>query len=959
MTISPPPKFVWYNSHGEGRNRFAYFRRSFELDQVPSEFGLCLFSDTVYQLFVNGQFVQFGPARFDVRNPQFDEVDIASYLREGRNVVAVLAKSFGCKTFKDNSVRGGFVAWGELPTGNGSHVSFATGERSEWKVRKCDAYDSTALKMSFALDAIDIFDQSKDLEGWNEAEFDDQGWAAPTELESQDTWGELEPRSIPFMNLTEVPYEITRPVSPLSPAEKVYGFSVEGSHFHGEEHIFEGRNKMSIGVSTWIYSPRQQSVVVGLFWGSYYLNGEECDDGLCVDGLRKNTSLPLREGWNSFFASELFLDDCLTFLMGIPQAAELQLSPNKKYNDDVAWARTQVLPPETLEARLEKKVPQPLDDSFDADGGWVEVSIREMDANPARRSMWDSYAPPFSEIDSEQLEGHLFPIEEYPQGFSLFLEFESMELVLPRITILGAAGATIDFAYSEHLSEDGYHLDHTIVYQAGDRVLANDNVVSYMSSQPRGARYMRITVRGAAEDVRIKSLRFLSGRYPVQRLGRFSCSDALLSEVWTFCERTQYANMEDAFVDCSGRERGMYLRDTIIQFHNTLVACGDTKLMGRCMQLFGQSPDETGKFRAVYPNKGDYTIADFAIEAIDGYWQYYLNTGDIERLRSDWPAMLGSIAWFNDLSDEREDGLLDADWPQLREVNAHYGGLHGDNGVEDSLMDKTGPSACLTFPYIKMLSSAAEIAIALGKPEEAQEFEVRRTRITKSARELLWNSQKSCYNDNLTGTTQSYHASILAVLADVATPSQIGAIRNRFRSEFTNVFINGYDPEDGAHFSPAYSFFIFQGLYKLGLADLAESFIKEGWGWMLANGAPTALEFFRKTASHCHAWSASPMYYLSKYALGVSFPKAPDLSQVKIDIQSDLDWAKGTYPVPGTDKVIAVEWKRNSEGIIEAVVQTPAGFVLTWDRSRMSVRQIHAPSEEPASDCLAAPRRAV
>lgn len=956
MTTSASSKYVWYNSHGEGRNRFAYFRRGFELAAVPSDFSLSLFADTAYQLFVNGEFVQFGPARFDVQNPLFDEVDVASKLRKGRNVIAVLVKSFGCKTFKDNSERGGFIAWGELGNGRGGFIDFSTRSGCDWKVRKCEAFRSEALKMSFALDAIDVFDQGESLAGWKGIDFDDGDWASPVELEAQDGWGRLEPRSIPFMDLTEVSYAAPRPVNPISSFEIVHGFSVEGAGFHGTEDIFEGRGKMALGVATWIHSPRAQTVVAGLFWGRYFLNGKECEEGLGVDGLRKNVSLDLEEGWNSFFAAESLMEDCFSFLLAVPRSAKLQLSPNKKYEDEVAWVRTGILGSEFIECPVDDSVPQPWDSSFEANGGWFAVSIREMDANPARRSMWDLYASPFENIVEAGLEEHVFRSDDYPHGFSIFLEFETMRLVLPQVTISGVAGATVDLSYSEHLCEDGLHLDHSIVYQAGDRILASADSVEHMSSQPRGARYMRITVRGAVGDVRFESLRFLSCHYPVTQLGRFESSDALLNNVWAMCERTQRANMEDVFVDCSGRERGMYLRDTIIQFHNTLAAYGDTRLMGRCMELFGQSPDDTGKFRAVFPNKGDYTISDFAIEAIDGYWQYYLNTGDTHRLRVDWPAMLRSIDWFNNLSDERADGLLDADWPTLRDTKAHYGGLHGDNGVSDTLMDKTGPNACLTFPYLKMLDSAAKIARMLGDSSQAASLETRRERVSVNARELLWNEEIGGYNDNLLGRTQSYHASILAVLAEVATPAQVESIRNRFRSEFTNVFVNGYSPEAGTAFSPAYSFFIFQGLYKLGLADLAESLIRQGWGWMLANGAVTTLEFFRKTASHCHAWSASPMYYLSTQALGVSFPKAPDFSHVKIDIQSDLDWAKGAYPIPGTEEVIAVEWKRNSEGMIEALVQAPAGIGLSWDQSRISVRQIQAPSEDQVRDCLSAAR---
>lgn len=930
-------RFVWYNSHGQGRNRFALFRRSFELKSAPREAKIHLFADTAYQLFVNGEFAQFGPLRFDVRRPRYDTIDLADHLRPGRNVVAVLVKSFGCKTFKDNSEQAGFIAWGKMKDGSGGTVDFGTASASEWRTKRCRAFDEHAVKMSFALDPIDIYRQENEDTGWTTADFDDSAWGACVELEKPEIWGELQPRTIPFMELDEAPRQIHWPVDPLSDEETVYSFSVPGPDFHGPTELFSGRDKMAIGVATWIHSPRDQEVTLGLFWGHYFFNGKECADRQGTQGLRTNGHVALRKGWNAFFARERFSDDCLSFMIGAPKGAGLSLSPRKRLDDDCHFLRTKALEPCHIDRALEKGVPEAGDESFAEAGGWVEVSSGEMEGNPARRGMWDLYGQPFEQVTADGLVGKSFPLASYPHGFSVMIDLEEMRLVLPQLSLSGGRGSIVELAYSEHLMEDRRHLLHNVVYAAGDRAHVSQDRMQFMPSQPRGARYIRLTVRQPKDDVTIDQLRFLSCRYPVQRLGAFRCSDPVLNDIWEMCRRTQHANMEDVYVDCSGRERGMYLRDTIIQFHNALAAFGDTALMGRCMELFGQSPDASGKFRCVYPNKGSYTIADFAIEAIDGYWRYYLNTGDRERLQQDWPAMLGSIGWFNQLSDEREDGLLDADWPERRKEKQSYGGLHGDNKVPASLLDKTGPNANLTFPYLLMLRSATRIARLLGDDGRAEDFDRRRERVMKNARRLFWNDEAEGFNDNLAGKTQSFHASLLAVNAGVATPEQEKAIRRRLLREFDGVFVNGYSPDGGCRFSPAYSFFIFQGLYALNLAGLAERLMRQGWGWMLAQGARTTPEFFQFTASHCHAWSACPMYYLSRYALGINFTLAPDFSIAWIDIRSDLDWAEGSFPIPGTGEKVDIKWQRRSEGRIAARVNAPDCLSLHYDSNRIEL----------------------
>jgi len=99
-TEHAPARFVWTDAHGDGRNLYACFRRSFTVPRVPHTALLHLFADTFYNLFVNGAFVHCGPVRFDPRAPCFDTIDLAAHLRPGINTLAVLVNSFQHKTYK-------------------------------------------------------------------------------------------------------------------------------------------------------------------------------------------------------------------------------------------------------------------------------------------------------------------------------------------------------------------------------------------------------------------------------------------------------------------------------------------------------------------------------------------------------------------------------------------------------------------------------------------------------------------------------------------------------------------------------------------------------------------------------------------------------------------------------------------------------------------------------------------
>jgi hypothetical protein len=66
------------------------FAREVFLDEVPSEASIRLFCYTRYRLYINGVYCGRGPSRFQNQRPEYDTREIASALRKGRNVIAVL-----------------------------------------------------------------------------------------------------------------------------------------------------------------------------------------------------------------------------------------------------------------------------------------------------------------------------------------------------------------------------------------------------------------------------------------------------------------------------------------------------------------------------------------------------------------------------------------------------------------------------------------------------------------------------------------------------------------------------------------------------------------------------------------------------------------------------------------------------------------------------------------------------
>lgn len=84
--------WIWIPEQIEIKNDvpvIAWFRREFELTQIPDTFTVWISADTRYKLFLNGTLIHFGPARGDGQVWFRDKVALAPYLKTGRNALAV------------------------------------------------------------------------------------------------------------------------------------------------------------------------------------------------------------------------------------------------------------------------------------------------------------------------------------------------------------------------------------------------------------------------------------------------------------------------------------------------------------------------------------------------------------------------------------------------------------------------------------------------------------------------------------------------------------------------------------------------------------------------------------------------------------------------------------------------------------------------------------------------------
>lgn len=156
----------------EGEPIFVAFRKTFPLAAQPTAAELRIFADRRYQLWVNGRYVVRGPIRFDPKAPQFDVVNIASYLQPGTNSLAVMVLSRA----RNNSMMQhvpGLAAELQLTDASGKVSLVKTDESWRWNDKT--SFQTPVLKYnqgtwSDRVDARILGDE------WKQPAFDDSQW---------------------------------------------------------------------------------------------------------------------------------------------------------------------------------------------------------------------------------------------------------------------------------------------------------------------------------------------------------------------------------------------------------------------------------------------------------------------------------------------------------------------------------------------------------------------------------------------------------------------------------------------------------------------------------------------------------------------------------------------------------------------------------------------------------------
>ena len=144
------------------------FRKVFDLAAAPIKFVIHVSADNRYWLYVNGKRICTGPAKGDVAHWRFESLDIASYLKEGKNILAAEVWNHGDYRAASQDSYG----TGLLVQGNTDYESIINTNES-WKVVENTAY-FPILEDNKYLGAMENFFAARYPTNWEKVDFNDK-----------------------------------------------------------------------------------------------------------------------------------------------------------------------------------------------------------------------------------------------------------------------------------------------------------------------------------------------------------------------------------------------------------------------------------------------------------------------------------------------------------------------------------------------------------------------------------------------------------------------------------------------------------------------------------------------------------------------------------------------------------------------------------------------------------------
>lgn len=348
----------------------------------------------------------------------------------------------------------------------------------------------------------------------------------------------------------------------------------------------------------------------------------------------------------------------------------------------------------------------------------------------------------------------------------------------------------------------------------------------------------------APENVKVQEISYRETGYNTELEGTFNCSDPFYNLFWEKAMRTLYVNMRDNFFDCPDRERAQWWGDVVVLMGECFYSYSTSThaLMKKAIDELCAHQAEDGTLHSPIPGVYMSELPGQMLASVGryGFWNYYMNTGDLETIRNAYPAVKRYLdVWETDstgLTVYRKGGWSWGDW--------------GDN--KDRALIQAG------WHHLA-LEGAASMADALGYDADAEAFRAIMAKVAEGFN-ACWTGTEYRHPDYDKLTDDRVQA--LAVLAGIAGEEKYPQIIEFLKKT--------------EHASPYFEKYVMEALFVMGEGEYAMERCSRRFGEMVNHPDYTTLfEGWEIGSSKYgggttnHAWSGGAITVIGAELCGI------------------------------------------------------------------------------------------
>jgi alpha-L-rhamnosidase len=459
-----------------------------------------------------------------------------------------------------------------------------------------------------------------------------------------------------------------------------------------------------------------------------------------------------------------------------------------------------------------------------------------------------------------------------------------------KVRITGLPEEPVQVSYGES-REEAMDREFSVIHFND---VPEDGVLSY---EPYAFRYLYVGCAFAEANAWYEYL-------PLEYKGAFHCDEDVINRVWDTAAYTFHLNCREFILDGIKRDRWVWAADVYQSLFVNHYLFQDAELEKRTLTALGGKRPIT-----MHINR----IMDYSFFWMISLYEYYRAYGDRKFLKQIYPQLKEVMDFCRSRADadgfvrEKPGDWIFIDWADMDKTGA----LCGEQILFAQAMDCYA-AVCKVID--KSDDGCGELAVGLRREIFAK----------------FYDPDKRVFIDSFESGRRNVtrHSNILAYLFLPCSAEQKKDLYER-------VILNDEVPQIT---TPYFKFYENQVHCEAGNSRLLEESIRQYYGSMLKTGATTLYEEYdplKSGAEHyamygrpfekslCHAWSASPVYLLGCFRLGV---KNTGIAYDTFEVcpqPGELREFSGRVPVPGGS--VAVSVNRREVRVLSTV---PGGTLI-------------------------------